>query len=52
VVAKSKEHLKLILESKGLSSRSYYTFNQLRYVPEFNFKTNKENKKILELFDS
>lgn len=30
---------------------NYYTYTQLKYVPEFNFKLNKEAEQIMNLLD-
>lgn len=51
MVAKSSKELKKMLENKGIPERSYYTFSQLKYVPEFNHKTNKTGEKILDIFE-
>lgn len=42
ILAKNTKELKIILENKGITPKNYYTFNQLKYVPEFNFRNNKE----------
>ena len=51
VLAKNAKQLKIILENKGITPKNYYTFNQLKYVPEFNFRTNKEAEFILDVLD-
>lgn len=38
------------LARKGLLPSMYYTFGQLRFVPELNFRLNKDAEKIMELF--
>lgn len=51
MVAKSSKELKKMLDNKGIPERSYYTFSQLKYVLEFNHKTNKTGEKILDIFE-
>lgn len=51
VQARNCKELKQILEGRGITGRSYFTFNQLKYVPEFNFRNNKEAEHILGMLD-
>lgn len=51
ILAKNNKQLKIILENKGITPKSYFTFHQFKYVPEFNFKNNKEAEYILNVLD-
>jgi hypothetical protein len=42
--------LRAELSKKGLLPAMYYTFGQLRFVPELNFRLSKEAEKVMELF--
>jgi len=47
VLAKDSREMHSIMAHKGITKKNYYTYNQLRYVPEFNFKENQEAEHIL-----
>ena len=51
-MAKDSKEMHSIMAHKGITKKNYYTFNQLKYVPEFNFKENKEAEHILIFMES
>ena len=51
VLAKDNSELHSILAHKGITKKNYYTYNQLKYVPEFNFRENKEAEVIMTFME-